>query len=67
LKDEYKKNPNLEEGDKYGFSFAGRKIVYVPRIVECGINVKSSNAPLYANMDYKGSTEKVKWYKYLKK
>lgn len=63
----YKSNPNLEEGDKYGFCFTdARGINKVPRILECGVNVKSSNAPIYANMDYNGSTTKVKWFRYIK-
>jgi hypothetical protein len=66
LLDDYKKNPNITEGDKYGFCFAIRDIKTVPRILECGINVKSANAPIYANMDYKGVIGKVRWFRYKK-
>ena len=66
LKEEYKSNPKLEQGDKYGFSFATRSIQKVPRIIECGNTVKSANAALYANMDYKNAIN-IKWYKYIKR
>jgi hypothetical protein len=56
---------NISKGDKYGFSFYSRSIKHVPRILECGIDIKSDNAPIYANMDYKGSVQ-IKWYKYIK-
>jgi hypothetical protein len=66
LLDDYKNSPNIGQGDKYGFCFAGRQIKTVPRILECGINVKSANAPIYANMDYKGVLNKVRWFRYKK-
>jgi hypothetical protein len=66
LLDNYKNNPEIENGDKYGFCFAIRNIEKVLRILECGINVKSANAPIYANMDYKGVINKVRWFKYKK-
>lgn len=71
LNDEYKTDPRIEEGDKYGFCFATREVEYVPRILECGVNVKSFNAPLYANMDYKGVTNarmvnNLRWFRYIK-
>jgi hypothetical protein len=66
LQDNFKDNPKIELGDKYGWCFAGRGIQFVPRILECGSTVKSDNAPLYANMDYRGSTTKLKWFKYIK-
>ena len=66
LDEKYKQKPILEQSDKYGFSFATRGITKVPRILECGVTVKSSNAPLYANMDYNGALL-IKWYKYIKK
>ena len=71
LDEKYKLNPNLDQGDKYGFTFALRKIENVPRILECGANVKSSNAPIYANMDYKGVTNyndsnNLRWFRYIK-
>jgi hypothetical protein len=66
LMEEYKKNPIIEQGDKYGFCFVLKGIKTVPRILECGINVKSANAPIYANMDYKGVANNVKWYRYIK-
>ena len=63
----FKSNPNLAEGDKYGFCFTdARGIKKVPRILECGVNVKSSNAPIYSNMDCNGSTTKIKWFRYIK-
>jgi len=66
LNEEYKENPILEQGDKYGFSFAIRNIKMVSRIIECGITVKAASAALYANMDYTGAMQ-IKWYKYIKK
>ena len=62
----YSNNPNIEEGDKYGYSYASRGIQYVNRIVECGNNIKSGNAPIYGNMDYRNVIKNVKWYKYKK-
>jgi hypothetical protein len=62
---EYKENPIIEQGDKYGFSFAVRGIKKVPRIIECGETVKAENAPLYANMDHSGAIQ-IKWYSYIK-
>jgi hypothetical protein len=63
----HKSNPKIEDGDKYGFCFTPKRgITSVPRILECGVNVKSSNAPIYANMDFTGATTKVKWFRYIK-
>ncbi|MDR1153442.1 MAG: hypothetical protein LBL04_01925 [Bacteroidales bacterium] len=64
----YVSDPKIFEGDKWGYSFLNKgveNIYRVPRILECGVNVKSSNAPIYANMDYKGS-KAIKWFKYIK-
>ena len=70
LKESYKTNPSISDGDKYGFSFNARKILFVNRILECGTTVKDANAPVYANMDYRGytgETKKINFYKYKKK
>jgi hypothetical protein len=71
LDNEYKDDPIIEEGDKYGFCFALKDIEYVPRILECGANVKSHSSPIYANMDYKGVTNvkvanNLRWFRYIK-
>jgi hypothetical protein len=67
LQDRYRINPILEEGDKWGYSFliSNRNTYYVPRILECGANIKSNKAPLSSNMDYTNSLT-IKWYKYIK-
>lgn len=65
LQNEYQEDPEIDDGDKYGFCFASRSITSVPRIIECGVNIKSANAPLYGNMDYNGSLL-IKWYRYKK-
>ena len=49
MKKEYKAKRDAYEGDIYSFSFV-KKTGYVNRILECGINVKNANCPLWANM-----------------
>jgi hypothetical protein len=71
LDEQYKQSPNIDQGDKYGFCFALKNVESVPRILECGANVKSDRAPLYANMDYKGVTninvpDNLRWFRYIK-
>jgi hypothetical protein len=51
LKDEYKLNPVIEEGDKSGYTFAKNGFDYVLRIMDCGKGAKVSNGPAYALMD----------------
>ncbi|MEE1084397.1 MAG: hypothetical protein UH850_11795 [Paludibacteraceae bacterium] len=52
----YKDDPDISAGDRSGHSFAqnGRNHKCVNRILECGTNVKSDDAPVYAGMDWKG-------------
>ncbi|MDL2330425.1 hypothetical protein LJC62_00190 [Odoribacter sp. OttesenSCG-928-A06] len=56
---------DIYKGDLWGLSFAKNGVKNVPRILECGIGVKSSNAPLYATMGYDGILT-TKWYRYIK-
>ena len=65
LKKEYEVNPDLAAGDKYGKSWYNKKHLKVNRILECGKNVKSDDAPVYAGMDWKGY-KKSRFYKYNK-
>ena len=72
LKDQYKTNPVIEEGDKYGYTFAKNGFDYVLRIMDCGKGAKISNGPAYALMDraaMKCEPNKpvVRLYKYIKK
>ena len=63
---DYQSNPDITKGDKWGYAFASRNINYVPRILECGVNIKSAEAPLYGNMcfDKNAMTIQIRWYKY---
>ncbi|MEE0912301.1 MAG: hypothetical protein U0L67_07620 [Paludibacteraceae bacterium] len=65
--EEYKDDPDISAGDRYGHSFAksGRNHKRVNRILECGTNVKSDDAPVYAGMDWKGY-KGSRFYKYKK-
>ncbi len=50
----------------YGDSFITREINKVPRVVECGGKTRDFKAPLCTNVDFKGATQRLKWYKYKK-
>jgi len=72
LKNKYKLNPVIEEGDKYGYTFAKNGFDYVLRIMDCGAGAKMSNGPAYALMDRAAmkcepNRPVVRLYKYIKK
>lgn len=52
--------------ETYGASFTTHDINKVPRILECGGEVRENEAPLCRNIDRKGSQERLKWYRFLK-
>jgi hypothetical protein len=55
---------NTAEYGKYYMSNGVRK---VPRVLECGgKGIRENEAPLCRNVDYKGATERLKWFKYKK-
>jgi hypothetical protein len=68
-------NTDVLLGDKWGGSFARRNIEYVPRVMDCGANVKFADGPLYGAMDYNSATHNpnrsgiinpIHFYKYIK-
>jgi len=48
------------------FTRADRNIDEIPRVLECGNNARENQAPLCRNVDYKGATQRLKWFQYLK-
>ena len=47
----YKTDSKPELGDRYGFTFASRKIDYVLRVMDCGAGLKFTDGPFYGAMD----------------
>jgi hypothetical protein len=65
----YKTDSKPELGDRYGFTFASRKIDYVLRVMDCGAGLKFSNGPFYGAMDAApllgvAGRPVIKFYKY---
>lgn len=50
-------------GKTYVFPI-NRNVAKVPLVIECGQGKRESNAPLCTNVDYRGATERLKWYRY---
>jgi len=50
----------------WGFSFTNREIFNIPRILECGNDAREFEAPFCRNIDFKGATQRLKWFNYLK-
>jgi hypothetical protein len=64
-----KKNEKKQEQPEYqyGKSFTDKGISEVLRVLECGgAGVRENEAPLCRNVDYRGATERLKWFKYKK-
>ncbi len=55
-----------ESTQLYGESFSNRGLIKLPRVLECGGEQRNTAAPLCLRIDYRGSQERLKWYKYLK-
>jgi hypothetical protein len=60
-----KKKEELSE-ERFGKSFTDNSVHQVPRILECGLGVRENEAPLCRNVDWKGATQRLKWFKYKK-
>ena len=53
-----------ENTPEWGKYFVMRKIDKVPRVLECGGDNRSTQAPLCTRVDRKGAQERLKWFRY---